>query len=235
MLRYEKRTKKYPYAVLGELKSFTVKEETIDDALAAVALLRQNPKIDPRRIFLLGHSLGGMLAPRIAARDGRLAGLILMAATTRSLPDLILQQTRYIFSLDGKVDRSESKQLSELEEQVNRVKDLDISEGELVLGASKAYWADLLAYDPVKTAQGLKLPLLILQGGRDYQVTREDFAGWQRGLAGREGVSFKFYPHLNHLFMLGIGKSTPAEYAQPGHVAQKVIEDIAGWVVELER
>jgi len=232
VLRYEKRTKQYPYAVLGQLKSFTVREEIIDDALAAVVLLRQNPRIDPERIFLLGHSLGGMLAPRIALQDKKLAGLILMAANTRSLPDLMLEQTRYIFSLDGQIDEREARQLSELNEQVRKVKELDIKEGEQVLGASKAYWANLLSYDPVRTAQELELPMLILQGGRDYQVTQEDFEGWRRGLAGQEGVCFKFYPDLNHLFISGVGKSTPAEYARPGHVAQKVIEDIAGWIVE---
>jgi len=48
------------------LATLTVKEETIDDALAAVALLHQTEGIDPARIFVLGHSLGGYLLPRIA-------------------------------------------------------------------------------------------------------------------------------------------------------------------------
>jgi len=86
-----------------------------------------------------------------------------------------------------------------------------------------------MAYDPVKTARDLTLPMLILQGGRDYQVTMEDFRGWEEGLTGQDRVYFKFYPDLNHLFISGTGKSTSAEYKKPGNVAQVVIKDIAEW------
>jgi uncharacterized protein len=72
--------------------------------------------------------------------------------------------------------------------------------------------------------------LLILQGGRDYQVTEADFGGWRSGLSGRSSVQFKLYPNLNHLFVAGEGKSKPAEYEQPGHVAEEVIQDISAWV-----
>ncbi|HJX28046.1 MAG TPA: hypothetical protein VJ885_09045, partial [Thermoanaerobaculia bacterium] len=72
--------------------------------------------------------------------------------------------------------------------------------------------------------------LLILQGERDYQVTMADFEAWKRALAGRKDVTFKSYPVLNHLFMEGEGKSAPLEYQKAGHVAQAVIEDVAGWI-----
>ena len=230
VLRYEKRTKQYANKILSQLSDFTVNEETVNDALAAIRLLWEKQKIDPERIFLLGHSLGGMLAPRIGAQSKGLAGLILLAANARDLPDLILDQTKYIFSLDGKIDESEAKKLAELEKQVEKVKELEIKEGEVVFGASKAYWADLMAYDPVKEAKKLTIPMLILQGGRDYQVTKEDFKLWQEGLAGQGRVKFKLYPELNHLFIPGEGKSTPSEYMRPGNVAGAVIEDIAKWI-----
>ena len=92
------------------------------------------------------------------------------------------------------------------------------------------YWADLMEYDPVGTASELTIPMLFCQGERDYQITMSDFDGWKEGLAGQEGVSFKAYPELNHLFIAGTGKSTPEEYSQPGNVAQIVIDDIACWV-----
>jgi dienelactone hydrolase len=69
VLRYEKRTKKHAMKLVLIKNTITVKQETIDDALAAVALLRKTERIDPNRIFVLGHSLGGMLIPRIGARD----------------------------------------------------------------------------------------------------------------------------------------------------------------------
>lgn len=67
VLRYEKRTKAYAASLKSEVNTFTVKEEVIDDAVEAVACLRERPEIDARRIFVLGHSLGGFLAPRIGA------------------------------------------------------------------------------------------------------------------------------------------------------------------------
>jgi len=230
VLRYEKRTKQYSSKIVSVLKDFTIEEETINDALAAVNLLRETEGIDPDRIFILGHSFGGMLVPRIAAGNEEVAGLILLAANTRNLLDMILSQTEYIFSLDGKIDEAEAEQLKEIEEEVKKVKELNISEDEIVLGAARTYWADLMAYNHVETASELNIPMLILQGERDYQVTMEDFQGWKEGLAGREKVHFKVYPQLNHLFISGSGKSTPAEYNKPGNVAQIVIEDIAEWI-----
>lgn len=229
VLRYEKRTKQYPLKCAEMIENFTVDDEAVDDALTAIEALRGEERIDRERIFVLGHSLGGMLAPRIGTRDGKLAGLVLLAANTRNLPDMLLDQVRYIASLDGKIDDTEAKQIEEAEELVRKVKELDMAENEIVLGASKAYWEDLMEYDPVKTAKELSLPILILQGERDYQVTLEDFEGWKQGLTG-EKVEFKTYPGLNHLFIFGIGKSTPAEYLKASNVEQIVIEDIAEWV-----
>lgn len=230
VLRYEKRTKQYPIRCAEMIENFTVEDETIDDALAAVATLRRDERIDRERIFVLGHSLGGMLAPRIGAQDGKLAGLILLAANTRNLPDMVLEQVRYLASLDGKIDDAEARQIKETEEIVRKIKELDIAEGEIVLGASRIYWEDLMAYDPVKVARGLDMPMLILQGGRDYQVTLDDFNGWKEGLSGRGNVTFKFYENLNHLFMFGVGTSSPAEYQIASNVDQAVVEDIAEWI-----
>jgi fermentation-respiration switch protein FrsA (DUF1100 family) len=75
----------------------------------------------------------------------------------------------------------------------------------------------------------LKQPLLILQGERDYQVTMEDFKRWNTALAGKSTVTFKSYPGLNHLFIIGTNRSAPLEYDQPGHVDVRVIDDIASW------
>jgi fermentation-respiration switch protein FrsA (DUF1100 family) len=100
----------------------------------------------------------------------------------------------------------------------------------MVLGAGKAYWDDLLAYDPVAVAKNLSLPMLILQGERDYQVTMEDFALWQAELGGMANVAFKSLPGLNHLFMFGEGKSSPEEYGVPGNIHETVIAAITEWV-----
>jgi len=103
------------------------------------------------------------------------------------------------------------------------------------LGAPAAYWQELDALDPVAVARELELPMLVLQGGRDYQVTEADFRRFQAGLASRAGVQFHLFPELNHLFMVGTGPSHPGEYEDPGHVAPEVVETIARWITHLSR
>lgn len=230
VLRYEKRTKAHPTkcAVLGK---FTVKEETLDDALSAVRQLRATPGIDPRRVFVLGHSLGATVAPRIGEADSSIAGLILLAGSTRSLEDLMVEQVRYLLSLDGDLSSADNAKLAALEAEVKKVKQAaDPASEAPILGAPLSYWLDLRRYDAPATAKKLKQPLLLLQGGRDYQVTEVDFDGWKKGLGSRPDTTFTLYPKLNHLFAAGEGKSTPAEYEQPTRVAEPVIQDIADWI-----
>jgi fermentation-respiration switch protein FrsA (DUF1100 family) len=234
VLRYEKRTKEHASQFTFLKDSITVKEETIDDALLAVALLRKAERIDPKKVFVLGHSLGGMLIPRIGSLESNIAGLIIMAGASRPMEDIILEQMSYIFSLDGTISESEKSQLSKIKLQVARVKDLTLSTAtpstDLPFGVPAKYWLDLRGYNPPEAARSLKQPMLILQGERDYQVTMEDLAGWKKYLSSKPNVEFKTYPKLNHLFIEGEGKSTPQEYNVAGHVAEIVIDDIAGWM-----
>jgi dienelactone hydrolase len=228
VLRYEKRTREH-----GQRwkPSMTFREETVDDALAAAALLRKRPEVDAKRVFVLGHSLGAVAAPEVGRRDPALAGLVLLAGNTRPLEDLVLEQITYIRSLHPSDDDKE--ELDKLRKQVARVKDrgltAETAAEELPLGAPAAYWLALRAYDPAATAAGLKLPMLVLQGERDYQVTMADFDGWKKALATKD-VRLKSYPKLNHLFMEGEGKAKPAEYNKAGHVSREVVDDIAAWV-----
>jgi dienelactone hydrolase len=235
-LRFDKRTLVHRQEMSSLRESITVKEETIDDALAAISLLSDRPENDPKRIFLLGHSLGGMLIPRIGKMAPNVAGFIIMAGTARPLEDVILDQETYIFSLDGHISENEKKQLDELRAQIARVKapdlPLSVPASCLPLGLPASYWLDLKGYDPAQEARKLKQRILILQGGRDYQVTSEDLTIWKNALGSRKNVTHRFFPQLNHLFSEGEGKITPAEYlkTQPSHVSEIVIEDIARWI-----
>lgn len=237
VLRYEKRTRQHGTKISLAKDPFTVKEEVIDDALAAAALLRQTKGVDGKKVFVLGHSLGAALAPRIARQDPEIAGLLILAGFTRPLEDLYLEQMTYLYSLGGALSEEQKAELEKIKKQAARLKEPGLSPdtpaAELPLGLPAAYWLSLRDYRPHEAAAGLKRPLLILQGERDYQVTMEDFAGWQKALAGRKDVKLKSYPALNHLFMEGKGKAKPAEYQKAGHVAQEVIDDIVGWIKSL--
>jgi len=236
VLRYDKRTfthaKQFTPEVVDKL---TVKEEVLDDALLAIRLMRERPEVDPKRVFMLGHSLGATIAPRLGQMDPELAGIIIMAGITRPLEDTILDQFTYLYHLSGDITDQQKVELASLKVKVDKVKDLeisdDISSQDLPLGISVAYWQDLREHNPVEAAKTLTMPVLVLQGGRDYQVLATvDFQGWKDALKNKDNVNFQLFPELNHLFIEGEGKSTPQEYLVEGHVKEEVIDTIAQWI-----
>jgi dienelactone hydrolase len=233
VLRYNKRTNEHG-AQFARLTNPTANQETVEDALAAAALLRTARGIDAKKIFVLGHSLGGTLIPRIGKADAAIAGLIILGGTTHSLLDVLVPQTELNFTLHGPMSDAQTKLLESLRQQVARANDpkltADTPSSEMPLGIPPSYWLDLRGYHPEQVARGLQQPLLILQGERDYQVTMDDYDTWKRGLAGRSNVEFRVYPKLNHMFMPGEGVSSDEEYLKPGHVQSQVVEDIANWV-----
>lgn len=233
VLRYDKRTKVHG-AKLATVKEFTVKEEVVDDVLEAVKTLRAQQGIDPRRVFVLGHSLGGMLIPRIGTADPTIAGLIVLAGAARPLEEAIVAQTRYLANADGKISPDEETALEQAATAADSVRSLkpeDATSGRMIFSAPASYWLDLRGYHPPSEAKRVRQPMLILHGERDYQVTMEEFARWKAAIGSRPDVTFHSYPTLNHLFIAGTGPSLPAEYQVPGHVAEDVVRDIAAWIV----
>jgi dienelactone hydrolase len=223
VLRYEKRTRQYSAAMAG-LASFTVEDEAVEDAVKGAALLRAQPEVNPKRVFVLGHSLGGYLAPRIAEEDGKLAGLVILAGAARPMEDAVVDQAEYLgVSADN---------LKTVKAVAAKIKTLEPGDEDSppVMGAPVAYWLDLKGYDPAALAKKLALPMLILQGDRDFQVTMKDFALWKAAVGANKAATMRAYPALNHLFVAGEGKSTEAEYRKPGHVAPEIIDDIAKFV-----
>jgi dienelactone hydrolase len=231
VLRYDKRSKVHGPKMAAS-PSMTVKDEVIDDVGEAIKALRARPRIDPARIFVLGHSLGGMLIPRIAAAHPSIAGAVVLAGAARPIDEAIVEQTRYLAMQDGAVSPEEQAQIDAMAKTAAEIKALgpaDLAAGTRLLGATPAYWLDLRGYDPPAAARTLKIPLLVLQGERDYQVTMAEYERWKSALAGAT-ATFRSYPALNHRFMAGTGTSLPAEYLIPSHVADDVIRDIAAFI-----
>ena len=236
VLRYEKRTKTHAGRMTPEMVArVTVQEEVIDDALSAVQLLRQTPGIDLGGIYVLGHSLGGTLAPRIGQQDPSIAGLIIMAGMTRPFEDAVLDQYTYIYNLSGAMSGGQKAELELLRAKVARVKNPNLSDQvpakDLPLNVHPAYWLSLRGYQPAEVAKSLEMRIFVLQGGRDYQVTTEgDYPAWQSALRNKSNAKLKLYPKLFHLFAEGEGPSTPQEYIAERHVSEEVIQDIARWI-----
>jgi len=235
VLRYEKRSKAQPQAYVAP-GALTIDSETTDDAVAALRTLAGVPGVDASRLFLLGHSQGAMMAPRIAARSidagVPVAGLVLLAAPSRKLLDILIEQNRRLAVLDdARTSDAEREAITRLVEQVRAVR---AGEDEpavgLPLNLPASYWRSTDTVDPVHEALVVDLPMLVLQGARDIQVVDADWQGWKAGFHDDPTVAFKLYPALNHLGIAGEGEGNIAEYNVPGHVDAGLIVDIAAWI-----
>lgn len=233
-LRYDKRTKVYGgrYIPAGREADYDV--EAIDDAVAIIGQVADMPEIDSTRIYLLGHSLGGTLAPRIAQRSSRLAGVIFFAGAARPLEDLLIEQVEYINSLSP--SKEAEAQIAVLKRQAANVKKLgsygyDESLPPL-MNLPLSYWTFANAYKPLEVVTTLDIPILVMQGERDYQVTMADFTLWQMALMFNQKARFCSYPQLNHLFMEGEGRATPQEYNRAGRVPAYVAKDIVNFIYQ---
>jgi len=225
-LRYDKRTYAFPAQI--DLNNVTLDDEVSNDAVAALNYAATVPEVDASRLFLLGHSLGGALAPYIAQRYGKLRGLILLAAAARPVDQILLEQLRMALKEDGKPE-------AEIEAALALRKKLfaELRSGEWQEpfgGVPAAYWRDWLLRDPAAELKRLNLPVLLLQGGKDVQVSRADYEQLKTALAARPAPhQEQLFPELNHLFVAAkTGRA--AEYTIPGRVDASVTDTIAAFV-----
>ena len=236
VLRFDKVTFAHPDQVAGN-RGFTLADEYVPDAVAAVGVLAGHAG----RVFLAGHSLGGTVAPRVAAAalsseaGPSVAGLVILAGGAQPLHWAAARQYRYLASLDPSAAATAQPALDAIERQARAVDDPGLSQAtpdsDLPFGVPAAYWLDVRGYDPARTAAELSLPMLIVQGGRDYQATvADDLPRWRDALDGRPDVTFRVYEADNHLFFPGSGPSSPAEYEPAQHVDAEVVAGIAAWI-----
>lgn len=229
-LRYVKRSLIYPTDFSGAI---TVKEESINDAVAAIALAKTVAGVNKMQVYVLGHSLGGMLAPRIAAQVPDLAGLILAAAPARKMTDLLVEQSTNAFSAMKDTTAAGRRRFNELLKslEITRIRQLgSFKPDSVLLYAPASYWIDLNQYDQVAAAKKFRNKIFVVQGQNDIQVSTEDFRLWKAGLAGKTNATFKLYPDLDHLLSPQPGKDWSGRYSRQVNVAGYLVTDIAVWI-----
>ena len=238
-VRYDKRSYAHGLKmVLDKKHPITVWEETIEDALLAAALLRYDQRIDRDRVFLLGHSMGAMLAPRIECAGGDFRGLILLAGTPRRLEEVLLEQTREAMAdMPGFTRKIAGKQLKKLEKTFDGLYDLpdEAAKAKKVGGGTTLYYFKEMGQPTVADwlARTHK-PMLLLQVERDSQVKASvDFARYRELLGDRGNVTFKLYPGLNHAFVTARFDSiaqAKKEFTPERHMGPEVLDDLADWI-----
>ncbi len=238
VLRYDKRTFVYGKEMKDDTR-MSAKEETIEDAILAAELLRKDSRIDPNKVFIIGHSFGGMLAPRIDTEGGNFTGLILMAGSPRKFEEIMLSQNDDLLdSLNWFLKMIARKQIASLSAKFENIYSLTDEEAKAtkVLGKYvRAYYFKEMGEHPSSNyLRNLDKPVLILQGEKDVQArVEEDFESYKKILVDKRNATFKLYPNLNHLFMPSIyGNILKAqkEYKVAQNVDKQVINDISDWI-----
>jgi len=240
-IRYNKRTKTYGKQMVKapDASSMTVWDETIEDAIFATDLIKKDPRINPDKVFIAGHSMGAMLAPRIDAEGGNYEGLILLAGSPRRLEDIMIeQQDNAIANLNPLIKMIANKQIKKFRSKLTGLYEMSDEQAKntTFLGKyNKLYylkeWGSKPAADYLKV---LTKPILFLQGDKDAHVSVEnDFNAYKEIMADKPNATFKLYPGLNHLFMkaiYGTVNKVMKEYKVPQKVEGYVMDDIANWV-----
>ena len=228
-LRYDARTWTHALAFARQ-PDFTLDDELVDDGLAAVTLLRQTPRIDPARVYVLGYGLGGYVAPRIVQRAPGLAGLVLVSVRSGTFLASHLRATELSLEEDG-ITEIEQASLDQM--RAHAARSAALAAGETVpphIGLRVSYHRDLGAADrPEQALRPPSLRMLLLFGNDSTQLTPEDLGGWMGSLWAWRHITYRVYASHSH-GLLDHHSVTGTPPHQQGHVGAEVIEDIAAWV-----
>ena len=234
--RFDKRTCVYGDK-LAEKKDITLRDEYLEDAVNAVQLLAKQPGIDPGRIYVLGHSLGGNAIPAVAREleqaPVKACGFMMLAASPRPLDVLMREQYLFLYSLMPEITVEQQAEKDQLFAELDKLQDPDsLKEDDMIAGVYASYWKWLATYDILQAAAEITEPVLLLQGEEDYQVTMKDFEIWKKEFGDHANWRMISYPGLTHVFMPGQKSEGSAVYAGEGKVQENVILDIASFILE---
>ncbi|MFK7692121.1 alpha/beta fold hydrolase [Paenibacillus sp. HJGM_3] len=242
VLRYEKVTKEHPFKVQA-IPKFTIDQESVDDVNRAIDVLAGTKEIDPKRIYVAGHSQGGFVLPKIVAKDSshRIAGVIGLSAPSGTFVDVLQEQQQVLIErmkqaglpVEGVVQSAAMwNEIAKLVKNPEYSKD-NLPQQFPIGGAY--WWYEQRDYAAAAAAKGQSTPMLLLQGENDWQVPMTQLEGWKQALAGRTDVTYKSYSKLNHLLTEYDGISTGMEYNRSANVPEVLIRDMADWIRGLEK
>lgn len=218
VLRYDKRS-------CGKSGgTFAVRDRLIADARDAIAYLRAQPEVDPKRIFVLGHSEGGELVPSVAIADRHLRGIVLMAPPAIPLDQILMQQALRL------VPASERAAMTRRERA-----NLDAIASGKRNGPEARWLRSSFGVDPAKLIANVPCPILILQGTKDIQVLPADTPRLVAAArAAKRNVTVVMLDGDDHLFLkLAAGESSSGgEYFTPSYLDPALFDAIESWLKE---
>lgn len=233
-IRFNKRYFTYPEEAENHANSLTVEDEIMKDATGAIELAETDTRVDNSRIYLLGHSIGGMLAPKLAYDNQTVDGIISLAGSLRGMENILFDQNLAVIQASDRSESEKLRQTKQLQRELERIKELtnaDAKKSAKLFGQPASYWVSLNNAKGLLFVHDLTIPMLVLQGDADFQISvGKDFQSWRDALKNKENVTYWVYGGLNHLFMPTASAKDITDYNVPSHVEQKVIDDITNWV-----
>ena len=221
VLRYDKRG----VAKSGGANTAGTREELLDDVTAAYRFAGAQREIDPKRIYLLGHSEGGELVPTVAAREPAVAGIILLAPPALPLWQVSMRQVLASVPPDQHT-ATEKAELAALD-QIRHGND-----------AKTAWYRSSMDVDPAADIARVRAPILILQGEGDAQVAATDLPRLANAArAANRDVTVRTFPGDNHLFeaiVSGEPQTPQAALHQyltvPARIDARVLDTLSAWM-----
>lgn len=237
-IRYDKRSYAHGFKLLMKEKNVTVKIETIDDAIMATNLLKNDLRIDANNVYIIGHSMGAMLAARIDSEGGNYKGLVMMAGSPRTLNEIMIDQNNDVLSqtkgFTHWIVQKQVEKIKKMFEGFENLSDEEAKKKKMGNGVTLYYFKEMNAFDTKNYLKTISKPMLIMQGEKDFQATVDkDFTSYKQLLEGKDNVVFKLYENLNHAFVPSIYGSimkAKQEYNVEQHIGENVISDIANWI-----
>lgn len=236
-IRYDKRSFAHGRKMLKK-GSLTVREEVIEDAVLASEMLKNDPRIDSEKVFIIGHSMGAMLAPRIDFEGGNFKGLVLMAGTLDTLEEVLFRQLEEMKNGKSKimawVASAQDKKFRKSFENLYEISDEEAKKRKYAGGVDLYYFKEMGLHRAADYLEKTEKPVLVMQGSRDLQVNVErDFGGYKRAFGKKDNFSFRLYEGLNHCFVPALYddiSKAAKEFSKERHIGENVISDIAGWI-----
>ena len=193
-----------------------------DDIRAGVEFLRSRAEIDPRRIGLVGHSEGGIIAPMVATADSGIAAIVMMAGIVSTGREIITFQQHFV--VDSMAHLLGQQREAALAQSARSTDSIE---------AANAWWKFFLSYDGTAAAARVRAPVLIVHGAHDYQVPVSEAEKIAKAIrsGGNRDVTVKVFPATNHLFVDDAGVGFAYEKLPSYRIRPEILGAIADWLV----
>lgn len=226
-LRYDKPS--YSFHGRTDTSRLTIDSEAIHAAADALGYAHTLSGIDRANIFFLGYSEGGEVAPFVLQRSPDVRGAIIMAAPARSPEEFVPGQLAAGLKMRGTPEDEIEAQVSALKKQFADIKNGTLPNTSEVLGYSAGYWRSLMALNILQAAHNTRTPVLLLQGDRDRQASKQDYE-LLRAAIPADSLDARYFVGLNHIFMPAPEGSNGSEMLIGSRIADPVIGAITTWI-----